>query len=26
VGELLVLAGEDKNDSAWFVVISSGEK
>jgi hypothetical protein len=25
-GELLVLAGEDKNDSAWFVVITPGEK
>jgi len=25
-GEVLVLAGEDKNDTAWFVVITPGEK
>ena len=25
-GELLVLAGDDKNDTAWFVVLSLAEK
>jgi len=25
-GELLVLAGEDKNDTAWFVVLTPGER
>ena len=25
-GELLVLAGDDKNDTAWFVVLSQVEK
>jgi hypothetical protein len=25
-GELLVMAGEDKNDTAWFVVLSVAKK
>ena len=25
-GELLIFAGDDKNDTAWFVVLSQTEK